>query len=183
MKRKLILLFATIGCLTACNHIHEFTPWSIDVDSTCKVAGSASRICECGKIETMSLPLKSHVESNWIIDIKPTYQESGKQHIECDKCHTVLLEQEIAPIEVNYYSSEELEEDLNNGGDAIGKTALIMVNGINPSTVFGYMIYSGEHLNFASERNPKVEVNDVICIKIDDVISFLGSWIIRYQMM
>lgn len=67
--------------------------------STCTDHGlTAGKKCsECGTVikEQTKKPLLDHVESGWITDKEPTYQEVGSKHIECVNCKKVLSTQEI----------------------------------------------------------------------------------------
>lgn len=79
------------------------------------------------------------------------------------------------------YSTQEAESALNNGEDIDGKTVNITVNKLVPNSAFGYNIQTGEHLNFVSESNPKVENGDSLIVKVSNVKSVAGSYIIEYK--
>ena len=81
----------------------------------------------------------------------------------------------------DYNSAEELEAALNDGEDCEGKIAVITVDTYKPDGSLGYTIWSGEHLNFISSNNPKVNEGDEITVRITSVQSMLGSWIIKYE--
>ncbi len=40
-----------------------------------------------------------HIESDWILDSKPSFNENGKMHKECINCHTVLISKEIQKLD------------------------------------------------------------------------------------
>ena len=50
-----------------------------------------------------------------------------------------------------------------------------------PNTALGYNVQAGEHLNFISSTNPNVKVGDIMTVKVDTVVSLLGTWLIRYE--
>ncbi len=83
--------------------------------------------------------------------------------------------------ELDYNNETELEKALNSGEDVVGKIVSIKVEELVPNSTFGYNIQTGEHLNFCSSKNPNVEVGDIITVKIVDVSSMLGSYIIGYE--
>ena len=83
---------------------------------------------------------------------------------------------------VDYKDAESFESALNSGDDLTGKTVTFTVDSIEPSSTFGYNLQAGEHLNFCSENNPKVKEGDTITVKVDEVKSFMGSYIIYYKM-
>ena len=81
---------------------------------------------------------------------------------------------------VDYEREEDFEAALNAGEDLTGKTVTFTVLEVHPSSAFGYNLYAGEHLNFVSSKNPGVKQGDTITVKVKEVNSILGSWIISY---
>ncbi len=81
----------------------------------------------------------------------------------------------------DYKNEVDFENALNAGEDVIGKTVSISVKELVPNSAFGYNIQAGEHLNFCSEGNPNVAVGDTITVKVTEVTSMLGSYIITYK--
>ncbi len=86
-------------------------------------------------------------------------------------------------IVADYNNAEEFEAALNNGEDMTGKIVTFTVSDLKPNSAFGYNMIAGEHLNFCSDKNPNVKSGDTITVKITEVSSMLGSWIIRYDMV
>ena len=82
---------------------------------------------------------------------------------------------------VDYPNVEDFEAALNAGEDLTGKTVTFTVLEVHPSSAFGYNLYAGEHLNFVSSKNPGVKEGDTITVKVEEVNSILGSWIISYK--
>lgn len=78
------------------------------------------------------------------------------------------------------YNTKDAETALNNGEDLTGKTVEITVDKLAPNSAFGYNIQTGEHLNFVSNSNPKVKTGETLVVKIDEVNSVVGSFIINY---
>jgi len=78
------------------------------------------------------------------------------------------------------YSTGEAETALNDGKDLKGKTVNVKVTKIVPNSAFGYNIMAGKHLNFVSTDNPNVKKGDSIILKVTNVKSLLGSYIISY---
>ncbi|MEO1768256.1 hypothetical protein [Candidatus Enterococcus ferrettii] len=78
------------------------------------------------------------------------------------------------------YTTEQAEAALNAGEDIEGKTVSITVDKLVPNSAFGYNIQTGEHLNFVSENNPKVDNGDSLIVKVSNVKSVAGSFVIEY---
>lgn len=82
---------------------------------------------------------------------------------------------------VDYENSEVFEEALNKGEQLEGKTVTFMVSEVVPDSAFGYNLQAGEHLNFCSANNPGVKAGDTVTVKITEVTSMLGSYILNYE--
>lgn len=81
----------------------------------------------------------------------------------------------------DYATAEDAESALNAGKVLEGKTVRFRVNDLRPKSAFGYNLETGEHLNFVSPHNPKVKVGDVVIVKVKEVTSTLGSFVIKYS--
>lgn len=81
----------------------------------------------------------------------------------------------------DYATAEDAEAALNAGKVLEGKTVRFRVNDLKPKSAFGYNLETGEHLNFVSPHNPKVKVGDVVIVKVKEVTSTLGSFVIKYS--
>ena len=81
----------------------------------------------------------------------------------------------------DYVTAEDAEAALNAGKVLEGKTVRFRVNDLRPKSAFGYNLETGEHLNFVSPHNPKVKVGDVVIVKVKEVTSTLGSFVIKYS--
>ena len=80
-------------------HTHAFGAWTTVAESTCAVAGSQERVCDCGEKETQALALKSHTEGAWITDKAATTTETGKKHQVCAVCGATMKEETIPVID------------------------------------------------------------------------------------
>lgn len=78
-------------------------------------------------------------------------------------------------------SASKFESALNEGKDMTGKKVRFKVTDYAPNSAFGYNLMGGKHLNFVSAKNPHVRKGQTIIVKVTDVYSFLGSWIITYK--
>ena len=87
---------------------------------------------------------------------------------------------EVVP---DYEDVASFEAALNAGEDLSGKTVRFTVNDFVPNSAFGYNAQAGEHLNFCSTSNPKISVGDTVVVKVNEVSSVLGSWIITYKLV
>ncbi|PIC80756.1 hypothetical protein CSV75_02920 [Sporosarcina sp. P18a] len=79
------------------------------------------------------------------------------------------------------YTTEQFETALKNGENTEGKNVSITVDELVPDSAFGYNVQTGEHLNFVSSSNPNVKKGDEIIVKVGEVESVLGSFIIQYK--
>ena len=84
-------------------------------------------------------------------------------------------------IQVDFENAESFENALNNGEDLTGKIVTFIADNIEPQSAFGYNIWAGEHLNFVSSQNPDVFEGDTVTVKVTEITSSLGSWIIKYE--
>lgn len=86
-----------------------------------------------------------------------------------------------AKIPLDYGDETAFEADLNAGKDLVGKTVSFVAAELHPQSLSGYDIWAGEHLNFISAENPNVEVGETVTVRVTDVASVLGSWLLRYE--
>lgn len=84
-------------------------------------------------------------------------------------------------ITADYGDAEAFETALNEGANLEGKIVNIVVENLETQSIYGYNIWAGEHLNFVSEKNPNVSTDETISVKVTEVQSSLGSWIIKYE--
>jgi len=82
---------------------------------------------------------------------------------------------------VDYENEADFETALNAGEDLTGKTVTFTVLEVHPNSAFGYNLYAGEHLNFVSGKNPGVKQGDTVTVKVEEINSLFGSWIITYK--
>ena len=87
---------------------------------------------------------------------------------------------EVTP---DYPDAASFEQDLNAGEDLTGKTVTFTVKKFAPDSAFGYNLQTGEHLNFVSSSHPGVDVGDTVTVEVTQIESFMGSWIITYEML
>lgn len=87
-----------------------------------------------------------------------------------------------AEVTPDYTDAASFEAALNTGADLTGKIVQFTVSEVIPDSAFGYNLIAGEHLNFCSSKNPGVSAGDIVTVKVTDVTSMLGSYIIDYKM-
>ena len=83
--------------------------------------------------------------------------------------------------EVDYANVEDFEAALNAGEDLTGKTVTFTVREVHPNSAFGYNLFAGEHLNFVSSKTPGIKEGETVTVKVKEVSSIFGSWIITYS--
>jgi len=79
------------------------------------------------------------------------------------------------------YTTEEFESALEDGEDLTGKVVKVDIDGFEPDSAFGYNLQAGEHLNFVSNKNPKLDVGDELIAEVEEIENVLGSFIIEYK--
>ena len=84
-------------------------------------------------------------------------------------------------VKVDFANAKDFEAALNAGDDLTGKTVTFTIDALVPDSAFGYNLQTGEHLNFCSSSNPGVKEGDSITVKVTEVQSMLGSYIISYE--
>ena len=82
---------------------------------------------------------------------------------------------------VDYEDAASFEAALNAGTNLTGKTVRFKVDAVVPDSMFGYNLQAGEHLNFCSANSPGISVGDTVTVKIVEVSSMMGSYIIGYE--
>lgn len=86
-------------------------------------------------------------------------------------------------VKPDYDDVVTFEQALDNGEDLTGKTVVVTVKEFVPDSAFGYNIQAGENLNFCSANNPGVKAGDTVTVKVSEVTSMLGSYIISYEIV
>lgn len=84
-------------------------------------------------------------------------------------------------VSIDYEEAADFESALNNGEDMTGKTVKFTVKAVAPDSAFGYNLQAGEHLNFCSSKKPGAKEGDTVTVKVIEVKSVLGSYIISYK--
>lgn len=82
---------------------------------------------------------------------------------------------------IDYADAQSFEAALNNGENLEGKIVSFMVQEIHPESALGYNVWAGEHLNFVSDRNPDIALNEQVTVKVNTIQNILGSWVIHYE--
>lgn len=86
--------------------------------------------------------------------------------------------------DIDYANAESFEKALNNGEKVKGKTVRFFVKEYHPDSLFGINCFSGEHLNFISEKELNVGTGNIITGRITEEPSkFLFSWKIPYEVI
>lgn len=82
---------------------------------------------------------------------------------------------------IDYADAESFEAALNNGENLEGKIVSFVVQELHPDSALGYNVWAGDHLNFVSDRNPDIAVNEQVTVKVNTIRNTLGSWVIQYE--
>ena len=164
----------------------KWTPIKKQVDGYQLKYGRGKSLKKAKTIIVKNKNIKSNTVTNldsnsiYYFQIRTYKTVSGKKYYS-DWSDTYKVKTKKGKYDVDYNSAEELEDALNDGKNCNGKTAKIKVTKFVPDSAFGYNIWAGEHLNFISSNHPKAGKGDTITVKIKEVNSFLGSWIITYE--
>ena len=85
---------------------------------------------------------------------------------------------------IDYTDAKSFEEALNNGVKVKGKTVQFDVVEYKPDSILGINCWSGEHLNFISEKELNVVKGDYVVGRItEEPTKTLGSWEILYEVL
>ncbi len=84
-------------------------------------------------------------------------------------------------IPLDYGDAGAFEAALNRGENLEGKTVRFCASELHPDSAFGYNVWAGEHLNFISGRNPDIKTGEYVDVRATEILSSLGSWIIKYE--
>lgn len=87
----------------------------------------------------------------------------------------------VGSVSIDYGDAESFEAALNEGENLEGKVVQFTVLELHPDSAFGYNLWSGEHLNFVSSRNPDIKAGETVVVKATEITSSMGSWIIKYE--
>lgn len=85
---------------------------------------------------------------------------------------------------IDFEDSASFEKSLNDGEDVAGKIVRFDVVEYHPESSMGIDCWSGEHLNFISEKEIDVKAGDIVTAYITEKPSKkLGSWKIPYAVL
>lgn len=84
---------------------------------------------------------------------------------------------------VDYGDERAFEAALNRGENLEGKVVRIYVSEFHPDSALGYNLWSGEHLNFISARNPNIKAGETVAVRATSIENRLGSWVISYDVV
>lgn len=84
---------------------------------------------------------------------------------------------------IDYGDAKSFETALNAGNNLEGKIVRFKAMELHPNSAWGYNVWSGEHLNFVSSRNPNIKEGDEVIVKCKTIENILGSWIISYEIV
>lgn len=82
---------------------------------------------------------------------------------------------------VDYDNVIDFEAALNAGEDLTGKVVTFTVDKFAPNSAVGFNLQTGEHLNFVSTKHPGIKEGETVTVKVTDISSMLGSYIIEYE--
>lgn len=83
----------------------------------------------------------------------------------------------------DYATAASFESALNKSEDTISKTVCFVVETIKTNSAFGFNIWAGEHLNFISDEDPGVKEEDSMTVRVKEVKTLLGSYLIKYDLI
>lgn len=84
---------------------------------------------------------------------------------------------------VDYGDERAFEAALNRGENLEGKVVRIYVSEFHPDSALGYNLWSGEHLNFVSAKNPDIKAGETVTVRATSIENRLGSWVISYDVV
>ena len=85
---------------------HTWGQWIVVLDATCDKTGKQERSCDnCDEKQTLEIPKREHVESNWIIDKPAQVGVEGHKYTECTRCRMQMQEETIPAITADHQHS------------------------------------------------------------------------------
>ncbi len=84
---------------------------------------------------------------------------------------------------LDYENEVEFEKALNAGENVTGKTCKFVAFELHPDSMYGYNVWSGEHLNFISDNDPGIKEGQTVTAKIEKAESIMGSWFLKYKIL
>ena len=109
MKKKILSLVMILAMVTtflsSCDHLfHNYEYLSAAVEATCSQGGIDLYACtDCGRVKAVNTPALEHTYGDWIIDKKPTENETGLRHLECSVCGYKTKPEIMKKQEERYY--------------------------------------------------------------------------------
>jgi len=143
--------------------------------------------CICIAILFVGLIGSSNIDNNVINNIEEyNVLDQIQENININSENNVVIENETDKnnqdeAKTNYEDEKSFETDLNKGVDVKGKIVKFVVKRYEPNSFFGYNSQAGEHLNFISKNDLKVDSNDIVIAKVISTSKFLGTWIIDIE--
>lgn len=98
-------------------------------------------------------------------------------------CAFVLSGQAYAEAYIDFGDEAVFEQALNDGEIVNDKIVSFEVMEIHPNSSLGFNLWAGKHLNFVSSSPIETSPKDILTVRVKDVKSSLGSWIITYEVV
>ncbi len=86
-------------------------------------------------------------------------------------------------VSVDFPDAASLEDVLNKGGSAEGKTACIKVQKVNFDYFWGVNVWAGEHLNMLSKEDFELKEGQNVTVRVLKYAKFNYSWFITYAIV
>jgi len=115
-------------------HEHIFGEWKETSPATCTDDGINTRVCECGEMQTETIPALGHLFGDWSVSVLPTYDDEGKDVRSCNKCG--ITEERIIPVLIP--DPFEIKIQPVSVKADIGDTATFMVETTGGKPSIGY---------------------------------------------
>jgi len=94
-----------------------------------------------------------------------------------------VAENNTNEVGIDFFNAETFEKALNDGQNVDEKIVKFIVTEYHPKTLTGHNAWAGEHLNFISKDDLKLNSNDEVTCRIISVDKKLGSWYIDYEVI
>lgn len=138
---------------------HDFSKKELVKAATCTKTGTYKYTCSiCGETKTETIPASGHTESDWIYDVRPTIEKTGKKHSECVDCHTVIKKDVVVP---------KVFPDLNGDKKINSSDALIVLQYSTGSA--NYLTTQDLLINADTNGDASINSNDALTILLISV--------------
>ncbi len=127
-------------------HIHSHVS-SVSKQATCSSTGVMVYTCECGNSFTETIPMISHLSSEWQIILEPTTETEGKKIKKCTVCGVTIAEELIAKLPKEPVKDNSVVKNPSTSSISYGDSIILHVDA-SKIPEGGYVEWTASNGNF-----------------------------------